>query len=158
MRAANIIIQQITKTACTLKKGKLTIPAEKYEEIKSFLATVVFENQAALAMHAKLEHLPPLPIASKEDIEVTDALIQFCYKMPEIKLSNKDKQSPHGKIVVEQISKEGKISEFIKLWRTNFLTAMEPKYLPLGWRVEHTVERSFGVHSKFNKKEEGEDN
>jgi hypothetical protein len=28
---------------------------------------------------------------------------------------------------------------------------MEPKYLPHGWRVEHTIERSFGEHSKFNK-------
>jgi hypothetical protein len=85
------VIQQITKTACTLRKGKLTIPGEKYEELKSFLANLIFENQTALANHLKSDHLPPLPIAAKEDIAVTDALIQFCYKMPEIKLSNKDK-------------------------------------------------------------------
>jgi hypothetical protein len=51
---------------------------------------------------------------------------------------------------------EGKISDFIKLWRTNFLQSMEPKFLPLGWRVDHTIERSFGLHSKFSKKNDEE--
>ena len=71
--------------------------------------------------------------------------------MPEIKLTNKDRQNPHGKQVVDIIQSEDRMSDFVKLWRTNFLQSMEPKYLPLGWRVEHTVERSFGAHSKFNK-------
>jgi hypothetical protein len=118
------------------------------------MATLIFDNQNAVSKYFTEGLLPSLPIQAKDSIDVSDDLIQFCHKMPEIKLSNKDKQSPHGKLVVEKISEEGRISDFIKLWRTNFLTSMDPKFLPLGWRVEHTIERSFGVHSKFNKKED----
>jgi hypothetical protein len=28
---------------------------------------------------------------------------------------------------------------------------MKPQNLPYGWRVEHTIGRTFGAHSKFNK-------
>ena len=34
-KATNIVIQQINRLGCTLKKGKLKIPQEKYDEIKS---------------------------------------------------------------------------------------------------------------------------
>lgn len=51
-----------------------------------------------------------------------------------------------------------RLGEFIRLWRSNFLQSMEPKYLPLGWRVDHTIERSFGKESVFNKNpEDGSD-
>ena len=74
--------------------------------------------------------------------------------MPLLKLSNRDKQNPHGKFVVEMVSQndpqEG-LANFIKLWRLNFLESMKPQNLPYGWRVEHTIGRTFGAHSKFNK-------
>lgn len=44
-----------------------------------------------------------------------------------------------------------RLGDFIKLWRSNFLESMQPKFLPLGWRVDHTIERSFGKDSVFNK-------
>jgi cation-transporting P-type ATPase D len=79
--------------------------------------------------------------------------------MPQQKVSNKERQNPHGKLVVEKVMAEGaaRIGEFIKLWRTNFMNSMQPKFLPLGWSIDHTIERSFGLHSKFKKKE-GEEN
>ena len=45
------------------------------------------------------------------------------------------------------------MGDFIKLWRANFLKNMNPRYLPTGWRIDHTIERSFGIYSKFNRKE-----
>ena len=54
--------------------------------------------------------------------------------------------------MVDKILEEDRISDFIKLWRTHFLKSMEPKFLPLGWSVDHTIERSFGVFSKFSAK------
>jgi len=61
--------------------------------------------------------------------------------------------NPHGKYIVDFVSQSGfeGLGDFIKLWRSNFIDGMQPKYLPQGWRVDHTVERSFGAHSKFNK-------
>ena len=57
-------------------------------------------------------------------------MLDFFHKMPSVKLSNKDKMNPHGKMIVDIIEKEDKIAEFIKLWRTNFLKGSNPKYLP----------------------------
>lgn len=87
---------------------------------------------------------------------MTDSLINFCYHMPQLKLSNRDRLNPHGKTIVDLLLSDetptyDSLGEFIKLWRVNFISGMEPKYLPSGWRVEHTIERSFGAHSKFNK-------
>jgi hypothetical protein len=51
------------------------------------------------------------------------------------------------------------LGNFIKLWRSNFVEAMNPQHLPYGWRIEHTVGRTFGTNSIFNKEtsNEGED-
>jgi len=43
---------------------------------------------------------------------------------------------------------EGTISDFIKLWRKNFLEN-DIKHLPEGWRVDHKIFRNFGEHSQF---------
>jgi len=75
--------------------------------------------------------------------------VEYCYKIKPFKLTNKDKQNPHGKILVEQLG-EDRLPDFIKLWRNHFLKTMNPKFLPLGWSVDHKIERSFGVYSKFN--------
>ena len=34
---------------------------------------------------------------------------------------------------------------------------MEPQHLPQGWRVEHRIARTFGVHSKFGKEDDEDD-
>ena len=47
--------------------------------------------------------------------------------------------------------KEAKLGDLIRLWRQNFIESMNPKYLPKGWSVEHTIDRSFGQNSIFNK-------
>jgi hypothetical protein len=40
------------------------------------------------------------------------------------------------------------------MWRTHFLENNDTKYLPKGWRVDHKMERNFGEHSVFNKKDD----
>ena len=139
-------IKQINKTATTLKKGSKTIPSEKLSEIKQSVVTLITDN-----WHAISQLIPPDLIPDPHNIEMTEPLISFCVKMPELKLTNQDRKNPHGIQIVEIMKKEDRLSDFIKLWRTNFLQSMEPQFLPMGWRIEHTVERSFGVHSKFNK-------
>lgn len=88
-------------------------------------------------------HIPSniLVFTSDKDFEVTDPLINFCNSMPQLKLTNRDRLNPHGKQVVDIVSQEGLegLGEFIKIWRINFIESMQPKYLPSGWRVDHTV-------------------
>lgn len=44
---------------------------------------------------------------------------------------------------------DGTVHEFIKTFRRHFLEQCQPKFLPLGWDVEHKIFRDFGEHSKF---------
>ena len=43
------------------------------------------------------------------------------------------------------------------MWRTHFIENNEVKYLPKGWRIDHKMERNFGAHSKFGKKNDEEE-
>ena len=52
---------------------------------------------------------------------LSDVVIEYCSNMAQWKLTNQQKLNPHGKHVVECIEKEGKLAEFIKQWRSNFL-------------------------------------
>jgi hypothetical protein len=65
-----------------------------------------------------------------------------------VKMTNKEKLSPHGKEVIDQILEEGTIGDFIKGWRKNFLEN-EIKFLPDGWRIDHKIFRNFGEHSQY---------
>lgn len=45
----------------------------------------------------------------------------------------------HGFIVVKQIIKEGKIQEFIEMWRKDFIDNMKPKYMPKYWDIKRNA-------------------
>ena len=49
--------------------------------------------------------------------------------------------NPHGKKVVEHFSAgPGGILELEKRWRKNFLSNMEPKFLPKNWMLSGSIE------------------
>jgi hypothetical protein len=62
-----------------LKKGKKSIPEDKYEEIKGQLKKLILDNMPNLAPHFPSEVLKVEPEA---DFEVTEKLVTFCYSMP----------------------------------------------------------------------------
>jgi hypothetical protein len=82
---------------------------------------------------------------------VSEELLHIFAKAEQVKLTNQQKLSPHGRQIVQLIEKQDKLSDFIKMWRTNFLEKNEPQHLPVGWRVEHKTERKFGEYSTFKK-------
>ncbi|CDW82708.1 3-5 exonuclease family protein [Stylonychia lemnae] len=149
----NLHIQQINRVASTLKKASFRLPDEKRATLQKNLIELFLEKKEQL--------LPLIPDDLKgviETEEINNEFIMFCYNLPPTRLSNKDKQNPHGKILVDKILGEDRMSDFIKLWRTHFIKTMEPKFLPWGWSVDHTIERSFGVFSKFARKEDEQEN
>jgi cation-transporting P-type ATPase D len=63
----------------------------------------------------------------------------------------------HGQLVVETAYKQGgddALSQLCALFRQAFIDALNPKYLPAGWKVEHTAPRTFGEHSIYHEDED----
>jgi len=45
----------------------------------------------------------------------------------------------HGERVVKKLIENGKLREFIKMWREHFLSTMKPEFLPIYWSVDHNL-------------------
>jgi cation-transporting P-type ATPase D len=65
----------------------------------------------------------------------------------------------HGQQVVELLIKNGgdeALSALCAHFRKAFIEALNPKYLPSGWKVDHTAPRTFGEHSIYAHEHEHE--
>lgn len=58
-----------------------------------------------------------------------------------VKVENRNFQGLHGERVVRSVISEGKLPEFVRLWRRHFLEYMQPKYLPAMWSVDHNLHK-----------------
>ncbi|KAL4521819.1 hypothetical protein Ndes2526B_g02016 [Nannochloris sp. 'desiccata'] len=59
----------------------------------------------------------------------------------------------HGQQVVKAALEQGgddALSKLCARFRQAFIEALNPKYLPAGWKVDHTAPRTFGEHSIYN--------
>lgn len=62
---------------------------------------------------------------------------------------------PHGKLVVDHLLREygeDGIRQFCQRWRQVFVAAIQPRFLPAGWDVNHSGRRDFGEFSLYNPK------
>ena len=105
----------------------MSIPQEKQEELKVSLQNFISENFETISSLIPAEILN---ITSKDPLTfiVTEQLVKFCYSMPLLKLSNRDKLNPHGKQVVDQVQEQegfDGLGNLIKLWRQNFLLTVD---------------------------------
>jgi hypothetical protein len=80
------------------------------------------------------------------DFKMVNNILKLNYEEAD---KSKKWKNLHGKVLIEKMGGEGKIPEFIKMWRQFFLDSMEPKFLPNNWSVTHSIERSFGKKSRF---------
>eukprot|EP00850_Spirogloea_muscicola_P020421 SM000215S06727 [mRNA] locus=s215:111800:118939:- [translate_table: standard] len=61
--------------------------------------------------------------------------------------------SEHGRRVVGVLlasGGEGALRVFSQVWRSTFVAAVRPRFLPAGWAVEHSGHREFGDYSVYN--------
>jgi len=63
---------------------------------------------------------------------------QYNFKTEEFKIENRYIYD-HGYHVAQKLNTEGKIEEFIKLWRNHFIDTMKPKYMPNGWSINFRI-------------------
>lgn len=59
---------------------------------------------------------------------------------------------PHGKLVVDYLLKEyheDGIRQFCQRWRQVFVAAIQPRFLPAGWDVNHRYTELLNINSKL---------
>lgn len=72
-------------------------------------------------------------------------LISVLSAIEPVKLSMKERLSPHGWRVIRMVNQEKKLVDFIRMWRQHFIDTMHPKSLPFMWDNRPEVYASFGV-------------
>ena len=94
-------------------------------------------SKMPLERKAELESI----LKSHANVDVLNQdLIQELADVSDKKL-NENYSGPHGQKVIAKVTEEGKLKEFVKMWRQHFLDTMHPKYLPPLWSVDHNLHK-----------------
>jgi hypothetical protein len=94
-------------------------------------------------------HEEQLPLALLQELQLSGT--EGCNAA--IDLRDGMGHSWHGQQVVQVALERGgddALSALCSRFRQAFIDSLNPKYLPPGWKVDHTAPRSFGEHSIFN--------
>jgi len=133
---------------------------------------------AVIKRTASEEIVPEWILKELEQSTVSPEALRYCREdLTPFKLNNRERLNPHGKEVVHILTgdkpmpprsnvdpdildfdkidshfneKELNISNFIKIWRKMFISELQPKYMPNGWKIDHVTKRTFGENSVFN--------
>ena len=122
------------------------MPLDKTQALENVIMKCLQDNEEMFK-----DDVPQEILESAKKMEFTQDLLNYCYGIRQQKLSNKDKQNPHGKVIIDVFTKNDQLGDFIKMWRKHFLENNETKFLPTGWRIDHKLERQFGENSIFCK-------
>jgi cation-transporting P-type ATPase D len=93
-------------------------------------------------------HKDELPLALLKELEMSGT--EGCNSSIDIR--DGMGHSWHGQKVVEAALEQGgddALSNLCARFRQAFIEALQPKYLPAGWKVNHTAPRTFGQHSIY---------
>ena len=141
----NLVIQQLQRASTTLLKAGGRIPDEKQEDLRNLIISQLVQHESLLVD----EVVPKQIIEDAKANNFTDELLRTVSNVQLRRLTNKDKQNPHGLHIVDIYKEKRELQDFIRMWRQHFLDSNELKHLPAGWRVDHKMERNFGAHSVF---------
>jgi len=119
--------------------------ADKYgfalnrHEIKDEIHTAIKLSKVLLNVPVnipadRLEQIREAFIKSSGIIHVTEqSILDFCLKHKE------HKARTHGDMIIEQVKKEGKLFEFVQMWRQHFLDTTNPQFMPQHWSVNRPL-------------------
>merc|ERR1712080_23925 len=114
---------------------------------------IIKVKSAAKALHCSASKIPEkrrnelLAVIKNycgPDVFISEEVIKRLSKM-DSKVKNENYDGSSGKKVVDTFLNECKLADFIRMWRQNFLTNMQPKHLPPMWSVEHNLKK---LHEK----------
>lgn len=99
----------------------------------------IIRDNPNLSEEAKVQ-FETLKYKEDQTLDITQTFVDYFmkadnYKSLVTKKSNKDFKNEHGKLVVEKLEAAGEIKKFIDEWREEFLSAMDPQFLPHDWHV-----------------------
>jgi len=101
-------------------------------------------------------HKDQLPLALLEELEMSGT--EGCNSRIDIR--DGMGHSWHGQQVVKAALQQGgddALSKLCAKFRQAFIQALNPKYLPVGWTVDHTAPRKFGQHSIYTDNDDADE-
>ncbi|KAL3693196.1 hypothetical protein R1sor_006847 [Riccia sorocarpa] len=109
--------------------------------------------------NAEAQQMPPSPSSSVPSGDYMDRIILESLSAKRVSYRHKGRKNDsllghaaHGRRVVEIIMKQGGedgIRVFCQEWRTVFVEALQPAFLPPGWDISHSGRREFGDFSVY---------
>jgi len=108
----------------------LQIVAKAAMSLKNYSQYYNDEKKAPLIKRIKKHYNIP------DDQELSEELIEEATKLEYRKKLNNE---THEEAVVKTLTTEVEQQKFVIKWRTEFMRAMQPKFMPSGWRIEHKV-------------------
>lgn len=138
---SDLKIRQTLQTECEAPLSGL-VPKDDVEESKK----LHFSQRAARAL-LNVKHLPEhrKVVLTKQlaqsypEEEINEEFLKYLVEQ-EAPL-NSNKYPSHGEIVVEKFKANEGIVDLERMWRQHFLKAMEPKFLPPLWDINHNETR-----------------
>ena len=112
----NVHIQALNRAATTILKAGQKIPEAKLQMLKQIITSTIADNRELMA-DCVPEEIMKQAVAG----EYTQEMLNFASGMRQYKLSNRDKQNPHGQKIVQIYSDNGQLHDFIRMWRQHFL-------------------------------------
>ena len=143
----HLICEQVTQRRQKVLEAKLrkdpgtasaTIASRELYHIRSCaMALLRYGNH--LPSHKQLEYQKVVKghHNMNDDEILTEELLQATTEMETD--SPNPKYIPGADLVVETLTCEEKIEDFIRDWRSHFLSSLRPRYLPQGWSVNNPV-------------------
>jgi len=110
------VLKEVKSAACALRKYKDVLPEQRQIELKRTLRSY---------------------FKKEESDQITEEEIEKAAEI-EFKTKNEECES-HEERLVKQLKTHQDIEHFVRRWRKHFLETMKPKFMPIGWDLDHPV-------------------
>lgn len=142
-------LEELKKSSKAMIKGKDKIPQDRLQEMHTKLCERARELFEKDTVSEEQKEILSLFTTEAQEIDYLNLRKLMNIKIDKITLTSNKRKNLHGKYILEKLGGDEAIPEFIRMWRKNFLDTMQPKFLPNNWSIDHSIERTFGVNSRF---------
>ena len=113
-------------------------------------------KSAAKALLYSRDKLPPerrkeleLVLETHENVKVAELDTSRLEQIIHSKTKHSYSPETHAAKLIKKVIDDGKLKEFVKMWREHFLETMNPQFLPPLWSTEHNLNVEKRAHKRY---------